>query len=177
MRMFVEAWALSVEHASCFGNGYLVNLPLPTLLQYVHSCFLTTELPDVMQLRSMTLPSSRGHGPTLSLGGSLQTRTKYSILKSHVILYLGNFSCFHRQQCCSVDGFLDFVSHFTMDIMWSFREIFYLHPQGGSLIQIEIKVLFMVNKLSPKSEERGLASSYIKFILILIIHFNCYRAF
>ena len=51
--------------------------------------------------------------------------------------------------------------------MWGFGEILYLHPQGASLIQIEIKVLFMVNKLSSKSEERGLAS-YIKFILILI---------
>jgi len=139
MRMFVEAWALSVEHASCFGNGHLVNLPLPTLLQYVHSCFLTTELSDVMQLRSVTLPSSRGHGPTLSFGGSLQTRTEYSILESQVILYLRNFPCFHRQQCCSDDGFLGFVLYFTMDKMGSFEEICYLHPQGGSLIQIDDK--------------------------------------
>jgi hypothetical protein len=42
-----------------------------------------------------------------------------------------------------------------MDIMWSFREIFYLHPQGGSLIQIEIKVLVMVNKLSPNLRKEG----------------------
>jgi len=137
MRMFVKVWALSVEHASCFGNGHLVNLPLPTLLQYVHSCFLTTELSDVMQRRSVTLPSSRGHGPTLSLGTSLQTRTEYSILESQVILYLRNSLCFHRQQCCTDDGFLGFVLHFTMDIMWSFGEICYLHPQESSFIQTD----------------------------------------